>query len=157
MHLLSATPGGFIDDDTVITRLDQTPGEMIILSSADTTVAGLASAVERWHHSEPDAPEVRIANLLFLRQHASVDLYLDSTVESAKVVVIELLGGQSYWAYGVDRLRQWAERTGSHLVFFPGDDAADQELMQMSTLPVDQVTQLGNTLGRAERQTSRVF
>lgn len=142
MHLLSATPGGFIDDDTVITRLDQTPGEMIILSAADTTVAGLASAVERWHHSEPDAPEVRIANLLFLRQHASVDLYLDSTVESAKVVVIELLGGQSYWTYGVDRLRQWAERTGSHLVFFPGDDAADPELMQMSTLPVDQVTQL---------------
>ena len=142
MHMLSATPGGFIDDDTVITRLDQMPGDIIVLSAADTTVSGLACAVERWRKNTPDAPTVRVANLLYLRQHASVDLYLDTTVEDAKVVVVELLGGESYWAYGVEQLMRWSERTGGELVFFSGESTADPDLIRLSTLPIDDVTQL---------------
>ena len=34
----------------------------------------------------------------------SVDLYLERVVAGARLVVVRLLGGRAYWAYGVDRL-----------------------------------------------------
>ncbi|MDB5893165.1 MAG: cobaltochelatase subunit CobN, partial [Rhodoferax sp.] len=37
MHLLSTRPGGFVEDDGVVARLDQTPADIVVLSSADTT------------------------------------------------------------------------------------------------------------------------
>ena len=46
MHLLSTQPGRFVEDDSVVTRLDQSPGDIVVLSSADTTfvVAGRRGA-----------------------------------------------------------------------------------------------------------------
>ena len=44
MHMLAAKPGGFVDDDSIITRLEQTPAELVILSAADTTLALLAAS-----------------------------------------------------------------------------------------------------------------
>ena len=42
MHLLNTVPGGFIDDSAGIARIEQSPAEIVILSTADTELALLA-------------------------------------------------------------------------------------------------------------------
>lgn len=132
MHLLATRPGGYASGDGVV-DLGQTPAEMVILSAADTDLALLADACER----EADAmPSLRLANLLALRSNASVDLYFDAVLERAQVVVVAMMGGTSYWPYGVERLVERARDAQPHpleLVFVPGDDTYDPELARLST------------------------
>ena len=47
MHLLRTTPGGFVDDAQGVMRIDQTSAPIVVLSSADTTLALLASVFPR--------------------------------------------------------------------------------------------------------------
>lgn len=56
MHLLSTRPGGFVEDESIVTRLDQTPADIVILSSADTTLALLSSAVAALAGASADFP-----------------------------------------------------------------------------------------------------
>ena len=43
MHLLAATPGA-VDDGSEAVDLGQTPGDIVVLSAADTEIASLAAA-----------------------------------------------------------------------------------------------------------------
>ena len=103
MHLLAAQPGGFVDDSTVITRMAQDPADIIILSAADTTLALLAAACPAAGGDADGFPSVRLANLMYLRQPAAVDLYVDEVLQHARVIIIDHLGGESYWPYGTER------------------------------------------------------
>ena len=89
MHLLAAKPG-VVSDGTTAVDLGQTPGEIVILSSADTELACLAAAQSRLG---PCAPSLRLANLLQLGHNLSVDLYFDRVVQHARLVILRLLGG----------------------------------------------------------------
>ena len=100
MHLLKAQPG-VVADGSVAVDLGQTPGDLVFLSAADTEVASIAAARAAF---DPGFPSVRIANLMALSHHASVDLYCESVVEHARLVVVRLLGGKGYWSYGVEQL-----------------------------------------------------
>src|SRR5256885_5589754 len=110
MHLLAAEPGT-IDSGAEAVDLGQSPGEIVFLSAADTEIACLAEAQRRLL-AERSAPSLRIANLLRLKHHLSVDLYVDSVIQRAKLVVVRLLGGRSYWPYGVERLVQVCRERG---------------------------------------------
>ena len=107
MHLLRTTPGGFVDDAAGVMRIEQTPAPIVVLSSADTTLSLLASAVPRL---EAGFPAVRLANQAFLRQPASVDFYVDDVLRHARVVIVDHLGGEAYWPYGIERIVALAKR-----------------------------------------------
>ena len=64
----------------------------------------------------------------------SVDLYLEQVIAGAKLVVVRLLGGRAYWAYGVDRLAAFCRERGIALGVLPGDAREDPELAERSTL-----------------------
>lgn len=131
MHLLSAKPGGYADDEG-ITYVAQTPGDIVILSAQDTDIALLANAASQL----PDVfPSVRLTSLLYLRQHASVDLYLDDVLQHATVVLVSLLGGSGYWRYGLEQLEELAQRKKIRLLLIPGDDHPDEELARRSNVP----------------------
>ena len=130
MHLLRTRPGGYAEADG-IPRIEQTPAPLVILSAADTDLSLLADAAAALPE---DYPEVRLANLTHLRQHASVDLYADDVLRHARVVVAVVLGGVSYWQYGVDRLVALAQESGLRLVLVPGDDNPDPELTRLGTV-----------------------
>ncbi len=130
MHLLRTTPGGFVDDSQGVVRVDQTSAPIVVMSSADTTLALLASVVPRL---APDFPEVRLVNLAFLRQPASVDFYIDDVLRHAKGVIVDHLGGESYWPYGIERLVALAKRERQTLAMFSGDFAEDPNLIAKST------------------------
>jgi len=130
MHLLRTTPGGFVDDAAGVIRIEQTRAPIVVLSSADTTLALLASVFPRL---EAGFPEVRLANQSFLRQPASVDFYIDDVVRHAKVVIVDHLGGESYWPYGIERLVSLARSEKQVLAMFSGDLTEDPNLIAKST------------------------
>ncbi|WP_068830906.1 cobaltochelatase subunit CobN [Pseudomonas sp. BMS12] len=137
MHMLTALPGGFVEDGSVITRLEQSPADIVILSAADTTLALLAACCPAG-----DYPSVRLANLLHLRQHASIDLYIYEVLQHARLIVVDHLGGESYWPYGTEQLVELCQRRGIALAMFSGDMSEDPNLTARSTVPADVCQQL---------------
>ena len=133
MHLLAAKPGELLDGTEAV-DLRQTPGEIVVLSAADSEIACLAAAQRRLVERELGAPSLRLASLLALRHNLSVDLYAESVAAEAKLVIVRLLGGVSYWPYGVERLSQLCRQRGIPLAFLPGDDKPDPLLESWSTL-----------------------
>ena len=131
MHLL-ATTSASIDDLVEPVDLRQPPGDIVILSLADSDLAGLAVA---WAVQRDILPTVRLANLRDLRHPLSVDLWLESVGQHAKVVVVRLLGGLDWWRYGVERLSSLARERSIALAFLPGEDRDDPRLADASTLP----------------------
>jgi cobaltochelatase CobN len=133
MHLLVAQPGTIATGDDAI-DLGQSPAEIVVLTAADSEIAALAAAYRRLG-GERGLPTLRLANLLRLSHHMSVDLYVERVIRHAKLVVVRLLGGRSYWPYGVERIADAARRHGIQLAFLPGDDQPDADLTGFSTLP----------------------
>jgi cobaltochelatase CobN len=84
MHLLAAQPGGFSDEDGII-DLQQTPGEIVILSSQDTSLGLLADAVDQLTH---DYGEVRLGNLVNLTKPAAYDLYEHKVLQHCKLIAV---------------------------------------------------------------------
>ncbi|MEG1767870.1 MAG: cobaltochelatase subunit CobN [Comamonas sp.] len=140
MHLLAVQPGGFVDDEAFVASMGQTPAQVVFLSAADTTLALLAEVYAQLRGG-PDGeqlPTVRLANLMHLRQPASVDLYVDEVLQHARVIVIDHLGGESYWPYGTERIRDICRIKGIELVMFSGDTSEDLNLLQKSTATMEQ-------------------
>jgi cobaltochelatase CobN len=134
MHLL-ATTSGVIDGAAEAIDLKQSPADVIILTAADSELAGLASA----HDALSDqAPPLRLANLMQLQHNFAVDLYAEKTCSKAKLIIIRLLGGASYWPYGVDVIEALARAQNIKLAIIPGGKDPDPSLSARSTIsPAD--------------------
>src|SRR3954469_6968840 len=135
MHLLS-TSSTSLDDTVEPVDLRQSPGDIAILSFADSDLAGLAAA---WTVERERLPSVRLLQLRELRHPMSVDLWIDRVGSHAKVIVVRLLGGAEWWRYGVDRLSAVARERGIALAVLPGEDRDDLSLAHASTLPADEL------------------
>ncbi len=133
MHLLATEPG-IIADGSEAVDLAQSPGDIIVLASADTDIALLAAAQARRRAEDPAAPSLRLAPVMRLGHNFSVDLYME-LVARARLVVARLLGGSAYWPYGVERLAETCREHGIPLALLPGDDKPDRELARLSTVP----------------------
>ncbi|MFO1039145.1 MAG: cobaltochelatase subunit CobN [Geminicoccaceae bacterium] len=130
MHLLSAELAPLADAETAV-DLGQTPGDILVLSAADSELACLAAARARL---PAEFPSLRLANLLRLGHPMSVDLHVEKVAAHAKLIAVRLLGGRSYWPYGVDQLVTLARAKNIKLALLPGDDRPDPQLDGLSTL-----------------------
>ncbi len=136
MHLLVAEPGKI--DGAEAVDLGQSPGDVVVLTAADTEIAALAAARQR----QGEGPSLRLANLGRLQHNLSVDIHVDAVISSAKLVVVRLLGGRAYWPYGVDRIVEVCREAKIPLALLPGDDRPDPELASMSTLKLESANRL---------------
>ena len=130
MHLLTTSSTG-LDEIVEAVDLGQPPGEIAILSFADSDLAALAAA---WETERAALPSLRLAHLRDLRHPMSVDLWIDRVGAHAKVILVRLLGGLDWWRYGVDRLAALARKRGTALAVLPGEDRDDPRLDAASTL-----------------------
>ncbi len=73
MHLLTTTSTN-LDEIVEAVDLGQSPGDIVVLSFADSDLAGLAAA---WEAERAALPSVRLAHLRDLRHPMSVDLWID--------------------------------------------------------------------------------
>jgi cobaltochelatase CobN len=135
MHLLATEPG-IIADGAAAVDLAQTPGDIVVLASADTEISLLAAAQARRRASDPATPTLRLAPILRLGHNLSVDLYMD-VVAKARLVIARVLGGSAYWPYGVERLVETCRARRIPLALLPGDDKPDPDLAERSTLAPD--------------------
>jgi cobaltochelatase CobN len=131
VHLLAARPGAVADGSTAV-DLGQSAGDIVVLSAADSELSCLAAAFARI--ADPGFPTLRLASLLQLGHHLSVDLYVEATIARSRLVVVRLLGGRAYWPYGVEQIAAVCRRNGIAAAFLPGDDQPDAELAGWSTL-----------------------
>jgi cobaltochelatase CobN len=138
MHILQTSSSTF-DDIVEPVDLGQTPGDIVVLSFADSDLAGLAAA----YVADKDAlTSLRLAHLRDLRHPMSIDLWIDRCARHAKVIVVRLLGGLDWWRYGVDALSAMARENGIALAVLPGEDRDDRRLDEASTLPSDELASL---------------
>src|SRR6266581_56067 len=130
MHLkLDST--GSIDGGDVARDLGQASADIVVLSAADSDLAAFGAA----HATLPsDFPSVRLTNLLALGHPASVDLYVERTLRDAKIVVLRMLGGESYWPHGVESLRSDALRRGTLFACIPGEMSWNASLAARGTV-----------------------
>jgi hypothetical protein len=128
MHLLAAQTG-VIDGGAEAVDLGQSPGDIVVISAADSELASLAHAHDRL--PEPK-PSLRLANLMALGHNLSVDTYIERTVQHARFIAVRLLGGVSYWPYGVERLTALAAERNIPLALLPGGQEADPDLVRRS-------------------------
>jgi cobaltochelatase CobN len=156
MHLLAATPGLLLDGSSAV-DLGQSAGEIVVLSAADSEIRMLAAAHGTLAAAESAWPTLRLANLLALSHNLSVDTYVDQTIAQARLVVVRLLGGRSYWTYGVDEIARVCNDRGIPVAFIPGDDKPDDELARMSTLASDTCDALWRYLLHGGRANAEGF
>ena len=153
MHLLKAQPGVVADGSEAV-DLGQTPGDIVVLSAADTELASLAAARATLGET---FPSVRLANLMQLSHNASVDLYCEAVIAEARVVVVRLLGGKSYWPYGVEQIVETCAATGATLVLLPGDDQPDPDLAAHCTAGTEACRRLWSYLLHGGAANARSF
>jgi cobaltochelatase CobN len=130
MHLLLAQKGSLSDGDEAI-DLGQSPGDVLFLSAADTELASLASARRTLGET---APDLRLASLMQLTHPMSVDTYVERTARQAKLIVVRVLGGASYFSYALETLHAAAVGSGAQIAVLPGDDKPDPGLDDFCTL-----------------------
>ena len=139
MHKIAALPGGWNPNTEGVIFIEQSPAPIVFLTYADTDIQTLAAAQSALDNS---FPEIRVANLLNLQQQLSIDVYLETVVSKAKIVILRLLGGSSYWSYGFERLKEVVVAQQIHLFVLPGDNAPDLDLISHSTVSLAAVNQL---------------
>ena len=116
MHRLAAMPGGWTPGQDGVIFVEQSPAPIIILTAADTDIQSIAIANARLPE---DFPSVRVVNLLQLQQQLTIDTYADDVLSKAKVIVLRLLGGQAYWPYGLEVVKEIVQQTHATLFVLP--------------------------------------
>lgn len=135
MHLLNIREGQVTDGAEPV-DLGQSPGDIVVISAADTDLSALEAAQRR---AGPGAPALRLANLMMLQHNFSVDLYIQKVVSRAKLICVRVLGGRTYWPYGITEIVAAARENAIPLAMIPGDGRPDTDLEGLSTLyPEDQ-------------------
>ena len=138
MHIIFRETHGLEETETPF-DLGQDPAEVVVLSFSDSDLGAFASG---WHRAEGKLPSLRLANLVALRHPLSVDTYAENTLSGCKAILVRLIGGESYWPYGLATLNALAKRDHIALAILPADGRDDARLDELSTLPVSTLRQL---------------
>lgn len=139
MHIL-ATTSSSLDDLIEPVDLNQTPGDVVVLSFTDSDLNGIASA---WAKGGNNMPSLRLANISELRHPMSVDLWIDKVARFAKLILVRILGGHDRWSYGADELARMARACGVTLIMLPGEcSERDARLAAGSTLSPEELDKL---------------
>ena len=139
MHLLNIEQSGDLYTSGEAVDLAQSPGRIVILTAADSEISLMAAAARA---RDLAAGDLRLANLLALSHPFSVDTYVEKTLAQAQLILVRLLGGVGYWAYGVEQLSTLAKEKNIHLAMIAGDGRPDAELAKYSSLPPEILAQL---------------
>lgn len=139
MHRINGTPGGWNPQSEGVIFLEQTPAPIVFLTAADTDIQTIAAAISKL---PVEFPALRVANLLQLQQQLTIDTYAEDILEQAQIIILRLLGGRSYWSYGLEVIQETVQRTGAALIVIPGDDVLDPHLIEHSTVSLTAVNQI---------------
>ena len=139
MHRLATIPGGWNPAAEGVIFVEQQPAPIVVITAADTDIQTLAAAAGQL----PDGfASLRVVNLLQLQQQLTIDTYAEDVLSQAKVIIVRVIGGRSYWSYGLEVVEETAKQTGAKLIILPGDERPDPNLMSHSTVSLTEVNQV---------------
>jgi cobaltochelatase CobN len=138
MHVVFRESRG-LEETAIPKDLGQDPAELVVLSFSDSDLAAFAAG---WRRGHGHLPTLRLANLAELRHPLSVDTYVERTLSRARAVMVRLIGGESYWPYGLSALHKLARDRNIALAVLPGDSRDDPRLDALSTLPISTLRRL---------------
>ncbi len=138
MHVVFRESHGLDEAETPFDP-GQDPAELIVLSFSDSDLGAFAAG---WHRAGGKLPSLRLQNIVALKHPVSVDTYVERTLSQAKAILIRLIGGEAYWAYGIASIQDLARRQGIALAVLPADGRPDPALDAASTLPVSTLRRL---------------
>jgi cobaltochelatase CobN len=141
MHVIFRESHG-LEERAVPKDLAQSPAALAVLSFSDSDLGAFAAG---WRMARADGdalPELRLADLGDLEHPLSVDTYLDQTLSGAKAILVRLIGGRSYWSYGLGQLERLARQKGIALAVLSADGRPDARLDAASTLPLAMLRRL---------------
>ncbi|SMX36905.1 cobaltochelatase subunit CobN [Maliponia aquimaris] len=143
MHVIFRESHGLEETETP-TDLAQSPADLVVLSFSDSDLGAFAAGWQRGGGREGRMPSLRLANLAALKHPLSVDTYVEQTLEGARGILIRLIGGIPYWAYGIQQVAALARSRGIALAILPADGRADPRLDEVSTLPLSTLRRLAH-------------
>lgn len=135
MHIIFRETHG-MEESAVPQDLGQAPADLVVLSFSDSDLGAFAAGWRQARDADPAFPELRLANLAALAHPLSVDTYLERTLSGARAILIRLIGGTPYWAYGLQQVELLARSRGIALAVLSGDGRTDERLDAASTVPV---------------------
>lgn len=140
MHLIPTIPGGWNPNSEGVFYIDQTPGDILFLSAADTEIHSMNKAYQEVHDqlksSSAATPTLRMANLIYLKHELTIDKYVEEVVAGAKVVICRLLGGKGYYPYLCEAISNICREKKIPLLLLPGYNSPDFELLNSSTADI---------------------
>jgi cobaltochelatase CobN len=138
MHVLFRESHG-LEEAGAPQDLGQAPAELVVLSFSDSDLGAFGRG---WREGREGLPTLRLANIAALAHPLSVDTYCEKTLSGAKGILVRLLGGIDYWAYGIEQVAALARREGIALAVVPGDGRPDPRLDAVSNVPVSTLRRL---------------
>ncbi|WP_426437149.1 cobaltochelatase subunit CobN [Bradyrhizobium genosp. P] len=138
MHVVFRESHGLEETATPV-DLGQDPAALVVLSFSDSDLAAFAAG---WRRGRKGLPSLRLAHLMALRHPLSVDTYIERTLSRASGILVRLIGGESYWSYGINALHELATRHGIALAVLPADGRDDARLDALSNVPVSTLRRL---------------
>ncbi|MBR0714722.1 cobaltochelatase subunit CobN [Bradyrhizobium liaoningense] len=138
MHVVFRESRGLEETETP-RDIGQDAADLVVLSFSDSDLAAFAAG---WRRGRDSLPSLRLANLAELRNPLSVDTYVERTLSQAHGILVRLIGGESYWSYGLAALHRLAKDRNIALAVLPGDGRDDERLDAFSTLPVSTLRRL---------------
>ena len=142
MHIVFRESHG-LEESATPRDLEQDPADLVVLSFSDSDLGAFAAGWHAAHAAGRALPSLRLANLADLLHPLSVDTYLERTLGEAKGILIRLIGGRSYWPYGLQQVAAHARAHGQALAILAADGREDAALAQASTVPRSTLERLG--------------
>ncbi|MBV9533257.1 MAG: cobaltochelatase subunit CobN, partial [Bradyrhizobium sp.] len=129
MHIVFRESHG-LEEIAAPVDLAQDPADLVMLSFSDSDLAMFAAG---WRRGRQSLPSLRLANLAALRHPLSVDTHVERTLVHARGVLVRLIGGESYWSYGLAALHNLAKDRRIALAVLPANGREDARLDALST------------------------
>ncbi|WP_119168469.1 cobaltochelatase subunit CobN [Algihabitans albus] len=142
MHVIFRESHGLEETETPV-DLGQSPADLVVLSFSDSDLGAFAAG---WHLARRAGgerlPSLRLGSLAALKHPLSFDTYAERTLHGARGILIRLIGGASYWSYGLQQIESLARKRGIALAVLPADGRPDPQLEAASTLPASTLHRL---------------
>ncbi|BCA61501.1 cobalamin biosynthesis protein CobN [Sphingomonas sp. HMP9] len=143
MHVVFRETHG-LEESAVPQDLAQSAADLVVLSFSDGDLGAFAAGWRRAAAAGGRLPSLRLANLTALQHPLSVDTYVEQTLAGAKGILIRLIGGRSYWSYGLQQVETLAREKGIALAVLAADGRIDARLDAASTILLSTLRRLAH-------------
>lgn len=127
MHWVGTQDGG-LDSERELILSEQTPGEIVFLSTADSDLSAVAS---QWRPFFKE--RLRLSHAAHLRQPVAADHFVQNVAAGSRLLVARLLGGRSYFPHLFQALESLKENTTRPaLLLISATDERDEDISRLN-------------------------